>query len=146
MDFPVNKKTDNKEGCVILYERPLKNPEWGTYYASIDPIGEGKTTTSDSLCSIVVYKNPLEITRENENGENVTVIERDKLVATWCGRFDDINKTHERLLLLIEYYNAWTLVENNISLFIQYMIGVRKQKFLIPKSQVSFLKDLGGNR
>jgi len=146
MDFPINKKTKNKEGCVIQYEPPMKNPEWGTYYASIDPVGEGKTTTSESLCSIIVYKNPLEITRQNENGDAEVIIERDGIVATWCGRFDDINKTHERLLLIIEYYNAWTLVENNISLFIQYMISKRKQKYLIPKSQVLFLKDLGSNK
>ena len=145
-DFPVNKKTDNKEGVIVIYERPPKKPEWGVYYASIDPVSEGKTTTSESLCSIYVYKNPIEVTRENENGELTTFIENDKIVAAWCGRYDDINKTHERLLLIIEYFNAWTLVENNISLFIQYMISKRKQKFLVPKDQILFLKDLGSNR
>ena len=50
------------------------------------------------------------------NGELETFIEsKTKIVAAWCGRFDDINRTHERLELIIEYYNAWTLVENNIS-------------------------------
>jgi hypothetical protein len=29
------------------------------YYASIDPVGEGKTTTSESLCSIYVMKAPV---------------------------------------------------------------------------------------
>jgi len=145
-DFPVNKKTDDKTGCLVVWERPPKKPEWGVYYASIDPVSEGKTTTSESLCSIYVYKNPVEITRENENGELETFIERDKIVAAWCGRFDDINKTHERLELIIEYYNAWTLVENNISLFIQHMIAKRKQKYLVPKDQILFLKDLGSNR
>ena len=60
-------------------------------------------------------------------------IEKDKIVASWCGRFDDINKTHERLELIIEWYKAWTIVENNISLFIQHMIAKRKQKYLVPK-------------
>ena len=70
-----------------------------------------------------------------------------KLYPAWCGiPFDDINKTHERLELIIEYYNAWTLVENNISLFIQHMIAKRKQKYLVPKDQILFLKDLGSNR
>jgi hypothetical protein len=115
------------------------------YYASIDPVSEGKTTTSDSLCSIFVYKNPVEVTKETANGlEHYT--ERDKIVAAWCGRFDDINKTHERLELIIEWYNAWTLVENNISLFIQHMIAKRKQKYLVPKQQIVFLKDLGSNK
>jgi hypothetical protein len=37
-------------------------------------------------------------------------------------------------------------VENNISLFIQYMISKKKQKYLVPKQQILFLKDLGSNR
>jgi hypothetical protein len=56
------------------------------------------------------------------------------------------NNTHERLELLIEWYNAWTIVENNISLFIQHMIARKKQKYLVPKQQILFLKDLGSNR
>ncbi len=75
-----------------------------------------------------------------------THIEEGRLVAAWCGRFDDIKKTHERLELIIEWYNAWTLVENNISLFIQHMIARKKQKYLVPKQQILFLKDLGSNR
>ena len=140
-DFPVNKKAQDKTGCLVVWERPIANPEFGAYYASIDPVSEGKTTTSDSLCSIFVYKNPVEITRETANGLE-HFIEPAKIVAAWCGRYDDINKTHEQLELIIEWYNAWTLVENNISLFIQHMIAKKKQKYLVPKQQILFLKDL----
>ncbi len=143
--FPVNKKQADKTGVLVVWEKPTKNPEFGTYYASIDPVSEGKTTTSDSLCSIFVYKNPVEVTRETSNGLE-TFIERDKIVASWCGRYDDINKTHEQLEKIVEWYNAWTVVENNISLFIQHMISRRKQKYLVPKQQILFLKDLGSNR
>jgi len=142
--FPVDKKQEDKTGTLVCYERPVKDPEFGMYYASIDPVGEGKTTTSDSLCSIYVYKTPVEVTRNN--GEKVeTFIERDKIVAAWCGRFDDINKTHERLELIIEWYNAWTIVENNISQFINHMMYRKKQKYLVPRSQILFLKDIGAN-
>lgn len=144
-EFPVNKKQEDKRGVLKVWERPIKNPDFGTYYASIDPVSEGKTTTSDSLCSIFVYKNPVEVTKETPSGLE-TFIEGDKIVASWCGRYDDINKTHEHLRLIIEWYNAWTIVENNISLFIQYMIGERKQKYLVPKNQIVFLKDLGSNK
>ncbi len=143
--FPVNKKQTDKTGCLVVWERPTKNPEFGTYYASIDPVSEGKTTTSDSLCSIFVYKNPIEVTRETVDGLE-HFIEKDKIVAAWCGRYDDINKTHEQLEKIVEWYNAWTVVENNISLFIQHMIAKRKQKYLVPKQQILFLKDLGSNR
>ena len=144
--FPVDKKQTDKTGTIVVWERPVKNPEFGAYYASIDPVSEGKTTTSDSLCSIFVYKNATEVTRTTAAGDVEQFIEKDKVVAAWCGRFDDINKTHERLELIIEWYNAWTLVENNISLFIQHMIARKKQRYLVPKQQILFLKDLGSNR
>jgi hypothetical protein len=144
LEFPITKNTEDKTGCLVVYERPVKEPEFGMYYASIDPVGEGKTTTSESLCSIYVYKTPVEVTKND--GEKVeTFIEHDKIVAAWCGRFDDINKTHERLELIIEWYNAWTIVENNISQFINYMIYRKKQKYLVPRSQILFLKDIGAN-
>ena len=143
--FPVNRKLQDKSGCLIVWERPVSNPGFGMYYAGIDPVSEGKTTTSDSLCSIFVYKNPVEVIRETVEGVE-HIIEQDKIVAAWCGRFDDINKTHKQLELIIEWYNAWTVVENNISLFIQYMISKRKQRYLVPKNQILFLKDLGSNK
>jgi len=146
MEFPISKKTDDKEGVICVYERPVKDPTFGMYYASIDPVGEGKTTTSDSLCAIYILKNAVEVIQDGGNGEVTNFIERDKIVASWCGRFDDINKTHERLELLIEWYNAWTIVENNVALFIQYMISRKRQRYLVPKDMILFLKDLGANR
>lgn len=128
-----------------MYEKPIGKPAWGTYYASIDPVSEGKTTTSDSLCSIIVYKTDEEVTKDNGNGDIKTNFEGGRIVCTWCGRFDDINKTHERLENIIEIYNAWTLVEANISLFIQYMISKRKQRYLALKSDIPFLKEYGSN-
>ena len=145
-EFPISKKTEDKEGVICVYERPCKDPTFGMYYGSVDPVGEGKTTTSDSLCSIYIYKNPVEVIRDYGDGKVENSIERDKIVASWCGRFDDINKTHERLELLIEWYNAWTIVENNVALFIQYMISRKRQKYLVPKDMILFLKDIGANR
>jgi hypothetical protein len=144
-EFPITKKTEDKTGTLVVWERPDANAEWGTYYASIDPVSEGKTTTSESLCSIYVYKNPVEVTKIDVD-KTETYIERDKIVAAWCGRFDDINKTHERLATIIEWYNSWTLIENNVSLFIQYMISKHKQRYLVPKDQIFFLKELSANR
>jgi len=143
-EFPISKKTEDKTGTLVVWERPVSNPSFGTYYASIDPVSEGKTTTSESLCSIYVMKAPVEVTKVT-GVETESFIEQDKIVAAWCGRFDDIKKTHERLELIIEWYNAWTVIENNISLFIQYMISRKKQKYLVPKNQILFLKDLGAN-
>jgi hypothetical protein len=144
-EFPVTKNTEDKTGCLVVWERPIPNPEFAKhYYASIDPVSEGKTVTSESLCSIYIMKAPIQVTKVT-GVETETYIEQDKIVAAWCGRFDDLNKTHQRLELIIEWYNAWAVIENNISLFIQYMISRKKQKYLVPKSQIMFLKDLGAN-
>ena len=143
--FPIKLNQEDKTGSIVVWERPDKNIEFGQYVASIDPVGEGKTTTSESLCSIYVYKTAIQVTRTDEN-ETKTFIEGDKIVASWCGRFDDINETHKRLELIIEWYSAWTLVENNIPLFIQYMILNKKQKYLVPKSQMVFLKEAQANK
>jgi hypothetical protein len=145
-EFPIKKNTEDKEGVICIYERPLKDPTFGMYYASIDPVGEGKTTTSESLCSIYILKNSIEVITDDGDGKVKNEIERERIVASWCGRFDDINKTHERLELMIEWYNAWTVVENNVALFIQYMISKKKQRYLVPKDMILFLKDLGANR
>lgn len=144
-EFPISKSAVDKEGCLVVWERPCKDPEFGMYYASIDPVSEGKTTTSESLCSIYVMKNAVQVKRVKSDGQVETFIERDKIVAAWCGRFDDLNKTHERLENIIEWYNCPTLIENNISLFITHMVAQRKQKFLVPKDQIIFLKDLKAN-
>jgi hypothetical protein len=145
LEFPVDKKMTDKTGSIVVWERPDENPEWGTYYASIDPVSEGKTTASDSLCSIFVYKNPIQVTKE-ENGRTKTFVEGDKVVCSWAGRFNDINDTHERLEMIIEWYNAWTIVEANVSLFILHMIHKKKQKYLVPKTEMVFLKEHGHNK
>ena len=140
-EFPITKSTEDKTGVIVIYERPIKDAKWGTYYASIDPVAQGKTTTSDSLCSIYVYKIPIEVTRKDAVDVE-TFIEQDKIVASWCGRFDDVNKTHERLEHIIEWYNAWTLVESNVPGFLTHMMKKRKQKYLVPKSQITFRKNV----
>jgi len=132
------ESVDDAEAICISVDAP------DNLYVTEHALVTHNTTTSESLCSIYVYKTPVEVTKNN--GESVeTFIEGDKIVAAWCGRFDDINKTHERLELIIEWYNAWTIVENNISQFINHMIFRKKQKYLVPRNQILFLKDLGAN-
>jgi len=145
LNFPTDKKIEDKRGCIIVHERPPDNPDWGIYYGSIDPVGEGKTTTSESLFCLQIYKMPTEDVTIGKDGAKSS-IKGDKLVASWTGRYDDINDTHDLARMLIEMYNCWTLVEANVSLFINYMIMKKKQKYLVPKDQVLFLKELEGNK
>ena len=143
-DFPIKKNEPDKTGVIVIHERPPKNPKWDRYYASIDPVSEGKVSTSESLCSIYIYKNSAEIVR-TENNITTSTFEEGKIVAWWCGRFDDINDTHKRLELMIRLYNARTLCESNVSLFIRHMIQEKQQKYLVRKNEILFLKEAAAN-
>jgi hypothetical protein len=141
--FPTEKNAEDKSGAIQVWEEPDEEKTFcTTYFASIDPVSEGKTVTSDSLCSIHVYKNPIHVQRVKADGSTESYMEGDKIVAAWCGRFDDINKTHERLELIIEWYQAWTIIESNVPLFIQHMQFKRKQKYLVPSTQIVYSKEI----
>ena len=140
--FPVPKTLQDKTGVLQVWEEPIEDKVFcQTYYASIDPVAVGKSSTSESLCSIFIYKTAAQVTRRYKNGDTETIIDGDKIVASWCGRHDDLDQTHEMLCMIIEWYQAWTLVEVNVSLFIQYMQFHRKHKYLVPSSQMVFTKD-----
>lgn len=144
------KSLDDKTGVICMYERPIKEkPDFGTYYASIDPVKEGQSTTSESLCSIFVYKTRAEVTTVDAGDKkNVQIdnrLDQDKIVLSWAGRFDDLEDTHERLELIIEFYNAQAIVEKNVSQFINYMQYRKKQHYLVPRSMLlTFNKDQRG--
>jgi len=144
LKFPTEKSLPDKRACVIVMERPPENVELNDFYASIDPVGEGKTTTSESLFCVQIWKMPTEKT-VHEDGKSKMVVEGDKLVASWTGRFDDINDTHEYASMLLEIYKARAVVESNVSLFIQYMILKKRQVLLIPKDEIVFLKEISAN-
>ena len=57
MEFPIRMNTENKEGVIVMHERPVEGTKFGTYYASLDPVSSGKTTSSNSLASVYIYKN-----------------------------------------------------------------------------------------
>ena len=145
-EFPISKSMLDKRGCVIIYERPKPNPKPGQYFASIDPVRTGKTTSTDSLASIIVYKATHDIDYQLKNGSIEKRIEQGKVVAVWSGRYDDLNGTHEELSKLVELYNAQTLVENNVSQFTIWMISKHRQKYLVPRKNIVFLKELEANK
>lgn len=142
MEFPINPNLEDKEGVIVMHERPVENPRPGMYYASIDPVAKGQSKESNSLASIYIYKNDMEVVTIKADGTKEHEIKPGKLVCWWTGRFDDLNKTHERFELMIDLYNATTVIENNVSLFIQYMQFRNKQHCLVQKRQLAFVRDL----
>ena len=110
-NFPL-KNSDQKDAPVIVYEFPIDNPPYGLYVAGVDPYRQGKAAYSSSLGSVYIYKRMHEITGEKY---------QDMFVASYCARPDKKEHWEEQARLLIKYYNARTLCENDDISFIEYM-------------------------
>jgi len=110
-NFPL-KNSDAKDAPVIIYEFPIENPPYGLYVAGVDPYRQGKSAYSSSLGSVYVYKRMHDLTGEKY---------QDMFVASYCARPDKKETWEEQARLLIKYYNARTLCENDDISFIEYM-------------------------
>ena len=110
-NFPL-KNSDLKDAPVIIYEFPVENPPYGLYVAGVDPYRQGKSEHSSSLGSVYIYKRMNSLTGEKY---------QDMFVASYCARPDKKDVWEEQARLLIKYYNARTLVENDEISFIEYM-------------------------
>jgi hypothetical protein len=119
-NFPV-RKDENKDAPVVIYEFPIENPPYGLYVAGVDPYRQGKAEYSTSLGSVYIYKRIHNITGEKY---------QDMFVASYCARPDRKEVWEEQARLLIKYYNARTLVENDEISFIDYMIGKGDSRYL----------------
>lgn len=134
-------------GCVQIWEDVIIDPSTGRpprglYYAAVDPIQVDVTTTSDSLFCVYIFKNATEVTYIDKDGKEKTRMDGDRIVAKYLGRKQDRNTTNETGMMLIEYYNALAVVENNFDNFIQYAIKNQKQRYLAMKDDLPFTKDL----
>ena len=110
-NFPL-KNSDLKDAPVVIYEFPVENPPYGLYVAGVDPYRQGKSAYSSSLGSVYVYKRMHDITGEKY---------QDMFVASYCARPDKKETWEEQARLLIKYFNARTLCENDDISFIEYM-------------------------
>ena len=110
-NFPL-KNSDLKDAPVVIYEFPIENPPYGLYVAGVDPYRQGKSEYSSSLGAVYVYKRMHEITGEKY---------QDMFVASYVARPDKKDTWEEQARLLIKYFNARTLCENDDISFIEYM-------------------------
>ena len=119
-NFPT-KKDDNKDAPVVIYEFPMENPPYGLYVAGVDPYRQGKAAHSTSLGAVYIYKRMHTITGEKY---------QDMFVASYVARPDKKSDWEEQARLLIKYYNARTLCENDEISFIDYMISKGDARYL----------------
>jgi hypothetical protein len=129
-NFPL-KSSDLKDAPVIVYEFPLENPPYGLYVAGVDPYRQGQAAYSTSLGSVYIYKRMHDITGEKY---------QDMFVASYCARPDKKETWEEQARLLIKYYNARTLCENDDISFIEYMKAKGDAHYL--EKQPEWLKEV----
>ena len=109
--FPL-KPTDNKDAPIVVYEFPIESPPYGLYVAGVDPYRQGQAKYSTSLGSVYIYKRMHDLTGEKY---------QDMFVASYCARPEKKDTWEEQARLLIKYYNARALCENDDISFIEYM-------------------------
>jgi hypothetical protein len=110
-NFPL-KNSDMKDAPVVVYEFPITNPPYGLYVAGVDPYRQGQSAYSSSLGAVYVYKRMHDLTGEKY---------QDMFVASYVARPDKKDTWEEQARLLIKFYNARTLCENDDISFIEYM-------------------------
>ena len=132
-NFPL-KNSDLKEAPIVIYEFPIDNPPYGLYVAGVDPYRQGKSVYSTSLGSVYIYKRMHEISGEKY---------QDMFVASYCARPDKKETWEEQARLLIKYYNARALCENDDISFIEYMKSKGDAHYL--ERQPDWLKEIVPN-
>jgi hypothetical protein len=132
-NFPL-KNSDLKDAPVVIYEFPVDSPPYGLYVAGVDPYRQGKAAYSTSLGSVYIYKRMHAITGEKY---------QDMFVASYCARPDKKETWEEQARLLIKYYNARTLCENDEISFIDYMISKGDARYL--ERQPTWLQEIVPN-
>lgn len=132
-NFP-HTHADNKDAPVQIWEMPVSNAPYGLYTVGVDSYRQANSADSASLGAAYVFKRVHNI--HDEKFKNM-------FVAAYVARPDDKNKWNETVRSLIKFYNARTLVENDESTFIDYMIAKGDEHYLEPEPQ--YLKGLVAN-
>jgi hypothetical protein len=132
-NFPL-KPQESKNAPIVIYEFPITNAPYGLYVAGVDPYRQGKSEYSTSLGAVYIYKR-----MHNIVGEKY----QDMFVASYVARPDNKDDWNEQARLLIKYYNARTLCENDDISFIEYMKSKGDAHYL--EKQPDWLKEIVPN-
>lgn len=110
--FP-RKHEENTNCPIVIIEHPIPDPPYGLYVAGIDPYRFEKALSSDSLGAIYIYKRSYDALSDKF---------QDMFVAWYVARPDSKDEWNKNVKLLIKYYNAVALCENDEMSFIDYMM------------------------
>lgn len=144
--YPIKPEWEDKRGITTIYELPPENAKWWTYFGGMDTVEADYTSTSESIVTLDIYKRTVREKYEDENGNVKYRYAGGKIVATYRGRYDPAEKTHEQCWLLIKMYNALTYHDRSKPGFLNYMKrNGRAEKYLAKESDVPMFKDMNYN-
>lgn len=123
-EFPVASQDTNAP--IVIWEFPIEDPPWGLYIAGVDPYSQDSSAYSDSLGAVYIYKRMHDISGEKY---------QDMFVASYVARPGTVDEWCEQARLLIKYYNAFALVENDDMTFIRYMQNKGDDQYLSDQPQ-----------
>lgn len=113
------------EGAVEIYEMPCTNSTGqiphGRYIAGLDPIDDDESSTM-SLVSVFIMD-----------------LWTDRIVCEWTGRLPSADECYERVRLMVMFYNAKLLYENNKKGIFTYFKTMNCVKYMMETP--SILKD-----
>jgi len=132
LEHPIDPKRKDKEGVIQIWEFPPPNRQtYGVYWAGVDIVRDSESINSPSLNVIHIYKGSHNLSEEYTE---------DRIVAKFMSRPKDKMDWFNKAMLLLEWYNAEALVENNVNWFIEQGILI-KQQFRLAKAP-QWSKDL----
>ena len=121
VEFPF--RGDNQDAPFLLFKHPEPNAPKYMYIASGDMYKQEKTTTTDSVCTIGIYKYPI---FGDPDGR--------ELVASYAGRPKTYKELNDKILILLEYYNAVFFPENeDIAVLQTYLESLRLEDKYLEK-------------
>jgi len=144
--YPIIPEWEDKRGVVTIYEMPEEKPKWLTYFAGVDTVEVDVTTTSHSVISVDIYKRMVKVRYKDTDSRIKTKIEGGRIVATYRGRYNPVEKGNEQAWFLIKMFNAFTYVERSKPNFINYMKrNGRAERYLAKEVDVPVFKDLNND-
>lgn len=121
VEFPF--RGDNQDAPFLIFKHPEPNAPKYMYIASGDFYKQEKTSTTDSVCTIGIYKYPI---FGDPDGR--------ELVASYAGRPKTYKELNDKVLMFLEYYNAVIFPENeDIAVFQTYLESLRLEDKYLEK-------------
>jgi len=130
LEHPIDPKRSDKAGVIQIWEFPPPNNQaaYGVYWAGVDIVRDSESMNSQSLNCIHIYKGTHNLSQEF--GDN-------RIVAKYMSRPKDKMDWFKKAIMLMDYYNAEALVENNVNWFVEEAIKIKKQNKLSRTPQWS---------